>query len=190
MISRIFGKITAKKQSFLVIETSAGLGYKVFAPIATLEKVAENKEIYLWTHLAVRENALDLYGFESEEDLEFFEMLITVSGIGPKTALNILNIVSIENLKQAVRSENIAHLVKVSGIGRKTAEKIMLELRDKIGKGTNDSETLRDDSDAVEALSSLGYSQKEARDALKNIPSEISGTSDKVKHALKFLSKR
>ncbi len=188
MIYCLEGEILKKTDGFIVLK-SGGIGYKVFVPNLLWEEISEGDKSFLWTHHAVRENSQDLYGFSSFENLEFFELLITVSGIGPKTALNILNIVSVETLRQAVRTENVAHLVKVSGIGRKTAEKIMLELKDKLGKEEAGEGSLRDESDAIEALTSLGYSQREAREALKNISKDIEGTSEKVKHALKFLSK-
>lgn len=188
MIMSVSGTVVHLDETFAVIETK-GVGYKIFATGTTLGKLKENVGTVLWTHLAVRENAHDLYGFPTPEELKFFELLISVSGIGPKTALNILNIVSIETLREAVLTENIAHLVKVSGIGRKNAEKIVLELRDKFERGEEGSESLRDESDAIEALTSLGYSQKEAREALKEVPKDISGTSERVRYALKLLSR-
>jgi len=188
MIYCLEGEILKKSDGFIVLN-SGGIGFKVFVPSVFFEQIKEGEKSFVWTHHAVRENSQDLYGFSSSEDLGFFELLITVSGIGPKTALNILNIVSVETLKQAVRTENLAHLVKVSGIGRKTAEKIMLELKDKLGKEEIGESSLRDESDAIEALTSLGYSQRDAREALKNISKDIEGTSEKVKQALKFLSK-
>ncbi len=118
-------------------------------------------------------------------------MIITISGIGPKTALNVLNISSVQALKNAIKKNDIAHLVKVSGIGRKIAEKIVLELKDKIGVETSDygDITLRDEIDAIEALKSLGYSQRDAREALKDIDKSITKTGDRIKAALKKLGK-
>ena len=118
----------------------------------------------------------------------FFEMLIGISGIGPKSAMSILSAAPIETLRAAVSSGDPTHLTSISGIGKKNAEKIVLELKGKL-VFTSDEMTgvMKDESDVVEALKSLGYSQKEARDALKRIPKEITGTSEKVKHALKVL---
>jgi Holliday junction DNA helicase RuvA len=135
----------------------------------------------------VREDALDLYGFLSEEELSFFEMLISISGIGPKTALNVLSVSSVSALKKAISTSDVSHLVKVSGIGKKIADKIVLELKDKVEGSDENGPTLREEVDAIEALKALGYSQKEAREALK----EASGktTSERIKEALKILGK-
>ncbi len=141
----------------------------------------------LFIHTHVREDAFDLYGFLNYEELEFFEMLITVSGIGPRGALVILGVASIETLRKAISSGDLAYLTKISGIGRKTAEKILLELRDKVGAETEG--TLQGELDALEALKSLGYSQNEARDALKQIDSGTD-TNTKVREALKILGRK
>jgi Holliday junction DNA helicase RuvA len=187
MIGYISGKIIDKSEGFLILETG-GVGYKVFVTGTTLEKVSVSGATALWTHLAVRENSQDLFGFERKDELEFFELLISISGIGPRTALSILNVANIETLKQAVATENSAHLTKVAGIGRKTAEKIVLELRDKLGGIYSPEGNLTEEGDALEALTSLGYNPREARDALREVPSDTMGTSEKVKRALKILS--
>ncbi len=141
----------------------------------------------MWTHLAVREDILDLYGFAREDELRFFQLLLTVSGIGPKSALAILDISNVETLGSAIVQGNAAHLTTVSGIGRKTAEKIVLELRDKIGAQTESaSSTLSGDAEALEAMKSLGYSAQEARDILRKVPHEITGASERLHEALKL----
>jgi Holliday junction DNA helicase RuvA len=139
----------------------------------------------LWIHTHVREDALDLFGFLERKELEFFEMLIGVSGIGPRSALAILGIASIETLRKAIGTGDTSYLTKISGIGRKTAEKIVLELRDKIGEEKGGS-SLQGELDALEALKSLGYSQNEARDALKKVPADTN-TNTKIREALKIL---
>jgi len=148
--------------------------------------------------MAVREDAQDLYGFTSRKERDFFQLLITVSGIGPKSALNILSLVSNEALAGAIRTGSVAHLVKVSGLGKKTAEKIVLELKDKIGGFTGGesgemSAGMSSDMDAIEALKALGYEADEAREALKKIPAALNGketdTGAKVKAALKELGR-
>jgi Holliday junction DNA helicase RuvA len=188
MISYLTGKLLAQKERFLIIDVQ-GVGYKVFSTPETMEAVARDPAaVSLWTHLAVRENALDLYGFASEEELRFFELLITISGIGPKSAISILAGAGLDALKTAVASGNSAHLTKISGIGRKNAEKIVLELHGKLNAPSeSDTENMQTESDAIEALKALGYSQKEARDALKKVPKEITKTSEMVKHSLKIL---
>jgi Holliday junction DNA helicase RuvA len=146
----------------------------------------------LFTHLAVREDALDLYGFTNKKDRNLFELLISISGIGPKTALNILSLIMSEMLIKAIRNGSTSQLVKISGIGRKTAEKILIELKDKLGGVHIDEESelnVNSDIDTIEALKALGYSAEEAREALRDIDKEITDTGKKVKAALKILSK-
>src|SRR3989344_1774104 len=132
MVGSLEGKIIHTEIGFVILGVG-GVGYKVHIPINMSAEVEAS--VRLWTHLAVREDALDLYGFEDRESLNFFEMLIKISGIGPKSALNIISISSLANLKQAVSEGDLPYLTKISGIGRKTAEKIVLELRDKIPAG-------------------------------------------------------
>ncbi len=192
MISHLEGKIIDAGERFIILQTG-GVGYKVFATSETLHELEkrQGQVASLFTYLAVRENALDLYGFSEKESLEFFELLITISGIGPKTALGILSVTTIQNIKQAIRTGETAHLTKVSGIGKKNAEKIVLELRDKITTlpGEEDSHDMRDESDAIEGLKALGYGEREAREALKKLPKEITRPGERIKQALKLLGK-
>ncbi|MFA6520082.1 MAG: Holliday junction branch migration protein RuvA [Candidatus Paceibacterota bacterium] len=185
MIGSLRGKIVLKTDKFLVIETS-GVGYKVSISPDVLSKAPKAEgEIFLFIHTHVREDSLDLYGFLNLEDLNFFEMLLNVSGIGPRSALAILGIASIETLRRAIGTGDTSYLTKISGIGRKTAEKIVIELRDKVGVEKEGS-SLKDELDALEALKSLGYSQGEAREALKKTSPE-SNTNAKIREALKIL---
>lgn len=189
MIGYIEGTVRLVTDKYALISTG-GIGYKVFGTTELLQKLHGEQHASLFTYLAVREDALDLYGFQTESELSLFELLLTVSGIGPKGALNILGIASIESLEQAIATGDTGYLTKVSGIGRKTAEKIVLELRDKM-RGRTNGETktdLRGESDAILALQSLGYSQNEARDVLKQIDGSLS-TNQKIKEALKLLGK-
>lgn len=188
MIGTISGTVQYKDLHTVVVNAH-GVGYKVFVSTDTALDVTVGAEIFFWTHLAVKENALDLYGFLDKDTLDTFELLITISGIGPKTALGILNVTTPSLLRQAVGSGDTSYLTKVSGIGKKNAEKIIIELRDKITTTSEDCHTsLRGESDVLEALLSLGYSDRDARDVLKKIPKDISGTSERVKSALKLLS--
>jgi len=187
MISHLYGTVLDTNTRFLVLDVG-GVGYKVATTGIVLEKVKKGEKIALWTYLAVRENALDLYGFLLKEDLELFELLITVSGIGPKTALGVLAVVLPETIRLAISSENSSYLTKVSGVGKKVAEKIVLELKGKFEYTPGESsDHFQKDSDALEALKSLGYSQNEARDALKKVPKDVEHTAEKVKQALKIL---
>lgn len=187
MISHLSGTVLHLDPTYVTIDVS-GVGYKVSATGLTIAGFRVGEKTDLWTHLAVRETALDLYGFISKQDLSFFELLITISGIGPKTALGILNVATIETIRNAVFSENAGNLIKISGISKKTAEKIVLELRGKLDGALSESEEgYQDDSDTLEALTALGYSQRDVRDALKDVPKDITGTSERVKYALKQL---
>ncbi len=189
MISAISGVVKYKSLSSLIVDVS-GVGYEIFVPTDVALEATTNKPIDLWTHLAVRENALDLFGFRDRESLDMFELLINISGIGPKTALNILNIASPTTLRQAVASEDTSYLTRVSGIGKKNAEKIVLELKDKLVVTKEErSANFKADGDALEALVSLGYAERDARDALKKVPKEIEDASTRVKEALKILAK-
>ncbi len=190
MISQLYGKITHKDERYLVMDVN-GVGYKVFAPTDVIEKTKNAESVRIWTHLVVREDALDLYGFNTKDDLEFFEMLIGISGIGPKTALSILNLASIPTIKKAISSGDSTYLTKVSGIGKKNAEKIVLELKDKLLVSEDDVRyaSRGDESDSLEALKALGYSEREAREALKKVPDDIADIGERVKRALKILSK-
>lgn len=192
MISRLTGTLAHIDPRYIVLDVQ-GVGYKVFTTVDIMSKLGKEKEdITLWTYLAVRETALDLYGFTSLSELDFFELLITISGIGPKTALGILNSASVQALETAIQTGDTSHITKISGIGKKVAEKIVMELKDKIDKVSHSEESksaMKTDTDALEALKSLGYSQNEARDALKEVPKSVVKTNEKVREALKILGK-
>ena len=187
MIGSIEGAVKKVHAGYALV-LAGGIGYKIASTKQTLAGISAGKETFFWTHLAVRENALDLYGFKDEEELRLFELLLTVSGIGPKSALGILDIASVETLRSAIGNAKAEYLTKVSGIGRKTAEKIVLELKDKIGLGTEGAQAaLKGDEEALEAMRSLGYSTQEARDALRKVPSEIEKGTERLREALKLL---
>jgi Holliday junction DNA helicase RuvA len=189
MISHIRGTVIEIAEKYAVIDVT-GLGYKAYCSVDTLAALRLETEASLYTYLAVREDALDLYGFPSSEEENFFELLISVSGIGPRSALGILSVTTVETLKKAIGTGDTSYLTKVSGIGRKTAEKVVLELRDKLRANVNIKEShheLRAESDIIEALKALGYSQNEARDTLKQVSDEIIGTNARIKEALKIL---
>jgi Holliday junction DNA helicase RuvA len=189
MIASVEGTIIHVEDRYIVI-SALGVGYKIFTTTEALASCTIGQQAFFWTHMAVRENSLDLYGFATIDEMSFFELLLDVSGIGPKSALAILAVDSIDTLRKAIASGDVGYLNKVSGIGKKTAEKIIIELRDKVGKVANqqnDPQSLRNESDVVLALKSLGYSQAEAREALKQVPSTIEGTNARIKEALKIL---
>ena len=199
MIATIRGTITELGNRYAVVDIN-GVGYKVFVTNDAVHVLKIGTEISFWTHMAVREDAQDLYGFTSKKERDFFQLLITVSGIGPKSALNILSLVSNETLSGAIRTGSVAHLVKVSGIGKKTAEKIVLELKDKLGVAAEweassaknaPSEADVRMHDAVLALISLGYKQVEAHKAVRRVLdlSESAPSAEElIRQALKILS--
>lgn len=192
MISTISGKIKYCTDKFLILETG-GIGFKIFVSSDNLFELSNKieEDIMLWTYLSVKEDALDLYGFKDVSELDFFEKIISVSGIGPKKGISIMSVAPTETLKKAIATKDLSYLTQVSGIGRKNAEKIILELKDKMGE-LDDSEGLeniKDESDVLMAIRSLGYGTQEAREVIKNIPKEIKGVSEKVKWALKELGK-
>lgn len=186
MIASLRGNISFKTDKYLIIEV-ANVGYRV-AVLPEVLNMEENTELYLYIHSHIREDAFDLYGFVEYSELEFFEMLLGVSGIGPKGAMTILAVASIPTLKRAIKTSDLGYLNKISGIGKKTAEKMVIELRDKIGV-VETGGNMKDELDALEALKSLGYSQNEAREAMKEI-SPDTDTNTKVREALKILGKK
>lgn len=192
MISKLTGKIAHIDTKYIVLDVN-GVGYKIAITSDSMNKLTGiNKDMSFWTYLAIRENAMDLYGFINLSELNFFELLITISGIGPKTALGILNATTIQSLQTAIHTSDSSHLTKVSGIGKKMADKIVLELKDKIDliSHTPESESaMRDDADVIEALKALGYRDNESREALKKIDKTLKNTGSKVKAALKILGK-
>ena len=173
MIGYISGKILSKKPTKILVDVN-GIGYLINISISTFEKISELETVSLYTHLCVKEDALDLYGFYSVSEKEMFELLISVSGIGPKSAQGILSGIQIADLKEALKTGNVARLITIPGIGRKTAERMMIELRDKVeslaesGEITLGSST-SERGDAITALVNLGYNQKVAERTVRSI---------------------
>lgn len=200
MYAFIMGRIDSKGNDHIVIETG-GIGYKVFIPLSTLEAVGEqNKEFKIYTYLNVREDAMTLFGFATKEELSMFEMLLTVSGIGPKAALAILSAVSPSQFGLAVITEDVKTLTRAQGIGPKLAKRVILELKDKISKeqlnmasgaGADRAVAPQEGSrlsEAVSALIVLGYSHMEASKAVAAVYSEDMDLETIIKNSLKGLS--
>lgn len=193
MIATIHGAIQHIGSGSLVINVG-GVGLRVFVPRTVLENTGGvGRTIRLFTHLIVRETELALYGFESEEELAIFELLLGVSGVGPKVALSILSTLSPELLKSAIAREEAVVLQRVPGIGKKTAERIMFQLRDKLVFAT-DAQALPlhsdVDTDVIEFLTGLGFSIVEAQTAIQNLPREVTNVDERLQLALQYLDQR
>jgi len=192
MINYLEGKILDKNEKFFVVDVN-GVGYKIFSHPGILAKIPEKgQNVKIWTHLYVREDTMDLYGFLNKEELEFFENLISISGIGPRSALGILEVAPVSSLKQAIVSEDETFFTKVSGIGRKTAQRLILELKNKLAKTVvlEKGGSFKETGDAFEALVALGYRQSDVRRVLNELPKDIKSAEAKVKEALKRLGRR
>lgn len=190
MIAFVKGFVTDISDRSVIIETQ-GVGYEIWATTDTLARAKVGAEMALFTHLVVREDSLELFGFSARNELTFFQMLLTVSGVGPRGALSIVGLGSIESVKRAIGSGDANYLTSVSGIGRKTAEKIIIDLRDKLSALGHKSENgeFSGDSDALEALVKLGYTKEEARSAIKQIPETAVTLNEKIREALKYIGK-
>ena len=190
MIASLSGTVQKIETNSLVIHVG-GVGVRVFVPRTVLEDVGGiGRRLTLHTHLLVREDSLSLFGFENEEDLQLFEVLLDVNGVGPKVALAILGTLSPELLKSAIMREETAVLQRVPGIGKKTAERIMFHLRDKPDLGTPSMALplVSDvDADVIDILTSLGFSIVEAQAALQHVPREVSAIDERVQAALQYL---
>ncbi len=189
MIRQLRGSIAHIDIGTLVLDIG-GVGYQV--AVSAQPKAKLGDEITLHTHLAVRETALDLYGFETRDELEIFELLLTIPKIGPKSALQVLSQADIELLKQAVLTNDASYLSKLSGIGKKTAEKIVSELSDSFSERFDTAGAYgasgTDTNDVIDALVALGYPLSDVRGAIKELPEDIS-PGEAVKQALRYLGK-
>ena len=192
MISYLKGKIKLAGDSFVILDVG-GVGYRVYTTNKTLGNIRgseEEIELYIYQH--IREDALDLFGFSSMVELDFFEVITSVSGVGPRIGLAILEISSVDDLKQAIGTSNVEFLTRIPGIGRKKAELIILELKNKMDvlvNGKLSAETEKD-GDAINALMRLGYNRQEARLALEGVPEDVKDVGEKVKLALKGIGKQ
>lgn len=190
MIGRIAGKLLAKHPPQILVDVQ-GVGYELDVPVSTLYQLpATGSDVTLLTHLIVREDAHQLYGFATEGERTLFRKLIRISGIGARIALAVLSGMSVADLRDAVSRQETGRLTKIPGIGKKTAERLLLELKDKLDVAVIAvrSETDGAGADVVNALLALGYSDKEAQFAVRNLDGGLSVTEG-IRHALKALSK-
>jgi Holliday junction DNA helicase RuvA len=190
MIGKLTGILSDKNPPQVVIDCG-GVGYEVQVPMSTFYNLPGlGDKVSLLTHFVVREDAQILYGFGSAPERAAFRELIKISGVGPRTALSVLSGMSVGELSQAVTLQEAGRLIKVPGIGKKTAERLLLELKGKLGADIGPSSATVNDSqaDILQALLALGYSDKEAAASLKALPADV-GVSDGIKLALKSLSR-
>lgn len=195
MIGYISGTVQAISGKRIIVEVN-GVGYRVTIPEKNRKSIAKvGLAVKLYTHYSMnpRDGNVELYGFATPEELNFFELLTTISGIGPKSAQAILSAADLQQLQLGIIKGDDVYLSKVAGIGPKTAQRLVLELKSRIlnaDLGAEVSRELDTDTEAVEALVTLGYSQYQARDAVKVVSASIKTSEDKIKEALKFLGNK
>jgi Holliday junction DNA helicase RuvA len=191
MIGKLTGTLSEKNPPQVLVDCH-GVGYEVDVPMSTFYNLpGVGEKVSLLTHFIVREDAQILFGFGSAGEREAFRQLIKISGVGPRTALAVLSGMSVGDIGQAVTQQDASRLVKIPGIGKKTAERLLLELKGKIGADLSAvGHAVVDDNqgDILQALVALGYSDKEAQAALKSLPKDVS-VSDGIKQALKALAR-
>ena len=190
MIGKLTGLLAEKNPPEVLLDCN-GVGYEVLVPMSTFYNLpALGEKVSLLTHFVVREDAQILYGFSNPEERAAFRQLIKISGVGPRTALSVLSGMSVQDLAQAVTQQESGRIIKVPGIGKKTAERLLLELKGKLGADIGVHANVGNDSqsDISQALVALGYSDRDAALALKALPKDI-GVSDGIKLALKALAK-
>ena len=195
MIGRIMGLLLEKRPPLVLVDVQ-GVGYEIDVPMSTFYQMPTiGEEVILHTHLVVREDIHLLFGFSTESERQAFRQLVKISGVGARTALAVLSGLSVADLQQAVATQDSDRLIKTPGIGKKTAERLLLELRDRLdlslgavvgGAGT--ALASRDSDDILNALLSLGYNDREASWAIKQLPTGVA-VSDGIRQALKLLSK-
>ena len=192
MIGYISGTVRAVHKNYLIVET-AGIGYRVFVtpPVLLSEAVGKNVSLYVFTY--VREDLLALFGFYNLNELDFFELLLTVSGIGPKIALSIMSLADLNVIKSGIANGDASVFTKVSGVGRKTSERLIVELKDKVGDIMEGKEipgaAMQAHADMIDVLMALGYSRTEARQAVAALPKDITKSEDKIREALRALAR-
>ncbi|MFH1769413.1 MAG: Holliday junction branch migration protein RuvA [Parcubacteria group bacterium] len=197
MIGYLSGKVVALSDNYVIVDVS-GVGYRVVIPEKMHSSVSKiGLEIKLFTHFVLnpRDGSTELYGFATIEELRFFELLKTVSGVGPKSAQSILSKADLQSLQTGIVKEDAKYLSQVAGVGPKTAQRLILDLKNKMMKAgiasSKDGEgiDLTSEGEAMDALVTLGYSQYQAKEALKEVSTDIKTTEEKITEALKIMGK-
>ncbi|MCL4363671.1 Holliday junction branch migration protein RuvA [Patescibacteria group bacterium] len=186
MIGKLKGRLAETSGNIGLLETSGGVFYEVYLSPSLIGKTSLHSLIEIYTYLQVRDDALVLFGFEEKKQYEFFKLLLTVPGVGPKTAFNVISFIALESLVSSVKKNDVNTLTQIPGLGRKTAMKIILELSTKL-KSDFDMKNLEvseEDKTVIEALVSLGYKTIEAKKILARLPKNLT-IEEKIKEALK-----
>jgi len=189
MISYLIGKVIDKQKNHIVLMTPGGVGYEVnMTPTRILEyKAGEQAELF--TYMKVSDSALDLFGFKTAEDREFFSLLLSVKGVGPKTALHILSLGSVENIESAIGRGDVTYLTAVQGLGKKTAERVVVELKSKMKGSRSKGYTSAESTvmgEVIDGLVAMGYSRDEAKLVVMNLDATGMTTEKLLKEALKM----
>lgn len=188
MISYLEGTLKHTAENTVTVLVG-GVGYEVFVPSSYIGKIKKDDKIELFIYTHVREDILALYGFLTKEEMNFFKLLISVSGIGPKVALSIISSAGVDKLVQSISNGDPALLSAVSGVGKKTAEKAVIELKNKVGVPSVSSSVSGDSSDLIDALVGLGFQRAEVAQAISVLPNQEATQEEKIKTALKILGK-
>jgi Holliday junction DNA helicase RuvA len=196
MIAQLTGNLIQKNDDYAILDVN-GVGYQVFVPTRVFGALGPaGTTVTLFTHHHIRENSQELYGFLESNELDMFELLLTISGVGPKAGMGILSQVTPEEIARAVSASDVTILTKVSGVGKKTAERIVLELKNKLDDFSITSVSSSGDilahhnNEALDALLALGCSEREALEALRTVDVTLTKTEDQVKAALRFMGAR
>lgn len=189
MISLIQGKVISNNGIHLVVLTAGGVGYKVAVKANIIDRFEIGREIVLPTYLAVGENIMNLYGFTDEEERELFIHFLSVSGIGPKSALHLLSLGTVAEISHAISAGDLGYLTKVSGVGKKTAERIIVELKSRLGQTDIIKQTQSGSlAEVIDGLATMGYTVQQAREIVKQLDTAQKSSEELMREALRLLS--
>lgn len=194
MIATVEGEVIGIGESSLVVQVGGGIGLQIFAPTPLRARLRMMEHVFLYTHLIVREDLLALYGFEGEQEREYFILLLGVNGVGPRLALSVISTLSVDAIRRAVASEQSEVFSRVPGVGKRTAQKVLLHLQDKLKSGDmlemGISSVVGVDENVLEALTALGYSVVEAQSAIQSIPRDApqDDVEERLRIALQYFS--
>jgi len=187
MIHFVKGKIVTKKKDYIILEHQ-GIGFKIYLSEKNLERLTEGEEITIYTHLTLRNDRIELYGVLSQEEMYLYQIFERISGIGPKGALTLASVGSLQDFKKAIEEGDLSFFEGVKGIGKKKIQKIILEIGGELKRISEEKEG-KVNQEALKALIALGFNKTDAKQALGSVSKEIKNTEDQIKEALKILSR-